>query len=659
MLASTALVGQPVPGGALFMTAQAAQMAARLVRARAFARLPRQLRTLGLVLTALSGLVALLIIAIYPRAVNLPRLWLVFALVLLVSLRNYTASFLRDRSLRRGHTAVQKGLRLAEGMLFYCVVAALVLFTALPSALAWQLLGGFALSSLIEGYSLYSSPSPQDQQPPPPAQLEDEKLLAVGAYRTFRAISLSAIAALQITMIMIYTYIGASGDSLLLCMGMAFGCTYLASRLTLFFLNLARNRRRDPANVLLGGLLLWLVSLLAFWQYITRQAVEWSYLALAACTAGTTITILALRELESDIDNVVAFAAGTEQKAKMAAQRGLLFDFAAMAGQMLALIGLALILFFGGGYSIQGLSPRAQSALLIPAAALVAASLPLALRFPLSNRYRQKLRTFLSLREHGAANAALQKQLEDAVVKVSRRRYGIKLLMLLLRPFFYNRVLGRENVHIDRDGSAIFVCNHGELYGPIVTNLYIPFSFRPWVISEMAAPEEIASYIYRYTIKRQRWLPERWKLPLARVLAPFLGWIMESIECIPVYRNKPRELIRTFQDTVAAMEAGDNILLFPENPNDPAQAQNGYLRDGIGQFYTGFVMVAQMYYQKTGKQAQFLPIYADKKRRTLTFGQGTLYDPAPQPTVEKQRIAAWLRNEMLRMAGDTVIREDA
>ena len=140
---------------------------------------------------------------------------------------------------------------------------------------------------------------------------------------------------------------------------------------------------------------------------------------------------------------------------------------------------------------------------------------------------------------------------------------------------------------------------------------------------------------------------------MADFCAPVLAWIMRSLESIPVYRDQPRALIQTFRDTVTAMEAGDNILLFPENPNDPNQAQRGYLRDSVGEFYTGFTMLAQLYHQKTGKIVQFIPIYADKKKRTLSFGPAIYYNPDNHPAEEKQRIVTYLRNQMLEMGGFT------
>ena len=106
----------------------------------------------------------------------------------------------------------------------------------------------------------------------------------------------------------------------------------------------------------------------------------------------------------------------------------------------------------------------------------------------MNNRHFEKLKRFLNL--SGQDNPALKKQLDEVVVARHKNRFGVKLIVLLLRPLYYHRVLGRENAAGFEDGSLVLVCNHGELYGPIVTNLYVPISFRPWCISSMKSARD-------------------------------------------------------------------------------------------------------------------------------------------------------------------------
>ncbi len=651
VLASSALVELPVPGGALFMLFAVTGTAVGVFRAPAFRELPRILRVSGRLLAVFGALISLALLLAYPLPDGLPRLWVVFGLVLLVSLRSIAAKGISAYCASRGLTKAQASLRLAELALIFLAIAAALLFPTLHGDTAWYLLGGFALSTLYEAYALSAAPEakarPPRRQAGPPALKALKALAGVNAYRVFALVSAITVTALQVTMVLVFSFIAASAGELFKSMGIALGFAFLALQATRWLL--PRGGDRDPANVLLLGLAVWLFGLIAFGLRLTRPDSLWPYASLAACTAGGAVTFAALRALEKQMPDILAFATGEDPGQTLQTFQGTLLEYAALAGRVIALAGLALVLLHAGTQGADAL--RLQPALLVPAGILVCAALLAAFRFPLEKRYADKLRSFLLLKENGETNAPLQKQLENAIVRVRKRRYGIKLLMLALRPFFPSRVVGEGTVRLEEGVSAIFACNHGELYGPIVAYLYIPFRFRPWSINEMVDQRMIADYIYTYTFQQLAWVPARLRRPLADFCAPMLTWIMRSIESIPVHRDNPRALIETFRETCAAMEAGDNILLFPENPNDASLEKPGYLQEGVGPFSTGFVMAAQMYHQKTGRRAQFVPVFADKATKTLSFGETTRYDPDRPPNDEKQRVVSHLRSEMLRLAG--------
>ena len=128
----------------------------------------------------------------------------------------------------------------------------------------------------------------------------------------------------------------------------------------------------------------------------------------------------------------------------------------------------------------------------------------------------------------------------------------------------------------------------------------------------------MAAYVYKYTIKRQRWLPECLKMPIAKMLGPISVWAMGCLESIPVFRNKPRNLINTFRMSVEAMQEGDNQLIFPENPNAAGEG-HGYERQGLGELFSGFAMLAPIYYNKTGKCCRFIPVFAHQKNAYHDF----------------------------------------
>lgn len=133
------------------------------------------------------------------------------------------------------------------------------------------------------------------------------------------------------------------------------------------------------------------------------------------------------------------------------------------------------------------------------------------------------------------------------------------------------------------------------------------------------------------------------------MITPLLLWVFDSLEAIPVYRNDPRKLIGTFRETIDAMQAGDNILLFPENDTGHAVGERGYASEGVGRLFTGFAMIAPLYYAKTKKKAIFIPVYASRKTRTVRIGQGIEYQPDNGANDEKLRIVDGLLAQMQAM----------
>ena len=649
LLASTVLVGQPLPGGALYMVAHISILGARLMQPNKLRYLTGRYRITGMVLTAMSAIISLLLLLVYPLRVNMPKLWILFGLVMIIKLREEVCKRINQSCLVRCLRPIQRVLRLIETEVLFFFILSPLLFFSLQTDTAWYLLGGFVLTSIIGVYTLYNSPLVKLLDKAKEITLDvSEKLNQVNALSTYHSVSTITLTALQVTMVFAYTFIAVTAGDLLLCMGIAFVSTYVPSRVVTRILRSPRNLKRDPSNLLLLGLVLWLISLMLLWQSLTSQNSLWAFISLGFVTAGSSIASVSLKALDQSMGDIIRFVTDFDSDELKNNLHEVQTAFANLFGQMIALIGLGLLLFFGKGQAdLSGLN--LQPTLLIPALALVAAALLAAFRFPMDKQAAGKLQSFLMLKDNGETNKPLQLQLEILLVKVYRRHYGIKLLILVLRPFFYISLVEKEKVKLDRDIPCIFTCNHGELYGPIVSNLFIPYSFKPWVINEMMDRELIADYIYTYTVKRQRWIPENLKLPISRAVAPALAWIMESLDSIPVYRNTPGELIKTFRASASAMEAGDNLLIFPENPNDPSQEKNGYLQDGIGNFFTGFVSVAQVYHRKTGKSPLFFPIYADKKNRLMRFGEPTRYNEKNNKVDEQHRISDYLRSEMLRM----------
>lgn len=266
-----------------------------------------------------------------------------------------------------------------------------------------------------------------------------------------------------------------------------------------------------------------------------------------------------------------------------------------------------------------------------------------ALLQPLSRDTLRKLRLYREQKRSRTVIPALEARLRRMLVKRYRKRFGVKILALLLKPFFYHRVIGRRRVQL-HDGPVIFVANHREIYGPIVTNLYLPFSFRPWIDAHMLERESIIAHMSRNTFARVKpaWLARGFM----KLVRPILVWLLNSLEPIPVHRGASRELLRTMSRSVTALLEQDNLLIFPE---DPSKSPDGrYAAVGISPFSTGFVHVAKYYFRQSGKAVTFYPVFAHSRKRTITIGNGVAYDPRGKR--ENQRIGERLMAAMSDMA---------
>ena len=659
MLVSKSLVSMPILGGALFMSGRAAAVFFQSYTGESRKYLSLRSRWLGPAMLIILLLSNFFLLMIYPITLENPAVWILFAIVLGITTRGILCRrimrrFVNGQLLRRRFLILTGLCHTAPA-----VVVALLLTWSVKEALsAWQMFGGFILSAVLEAYSLWKDrPQLKYTEVEPPREDSFRSLVTglrrMSAFNAYELMHNLILIALQVTLVMLYTFIATSAQEILTCMLLSLVCTLAARELTDWVLARTSRRDPDPAYLLLVGLCCWMYGLILFSQQISGSLKFVSaYLSLALCSCGATVSATCLAGMERDMHRVAEFGAG-EDLSGYPLMRSAGREAAVLFGQMLTLLLLTLLCFLNGfnlPRDVESLVRSFRPVLVVPALLLVLGAMLSVLKFPLTKRYLNKLQRFLQLQKDGEENTPLKKQLEKVVIRRHPRRYGLKLLMFFLRPFYYHRLVGRENVPAGADGRLIFICNHGELYGPVVTNLYVPFSFRPWTISDMMdSRENVAEYCYKYTFKRQKWLPERLKKPFSNWLAPLCIWAMHSIESIPVYRNKPRELMATFRLSVEAMQAEDNLLIFPENPDAASLDKPGYLRKGIGDFFTGFAMLAPLYYNKTGKRAIFVPVYACREKRVISFGMGIAYDPDNQPNEEKMRIVNELRESMLAM----------
>lgn len=193
----------------------------------------------------------------------------------------------------------------------------------------------------------------------------------------------------------------------------------------------------------------------------------------------------------------------------------------------------------------------------------------------------------------------------------------------------------------DREEPMVFVANHEKNYGPSIMQLFFPLHYRPWIIHNMLEKDVCYHYIRTSFFEDRLNLPKPIASGMARLLEPGLIKLMHSTHPIPVYREEGNNrIVSTFRESMKALKAGDNLLIFPENQSIKP------FSDRVKQFRTGFLFLAQLYYRKTGKCLRFCPVAINPQQHTICVGRPVAYQPEIAYEVEQERISLNLMRQI-------------
>ncbi len=226
----------------------------------------------------------------------------------------------------------------------------------------------------------------------------------------------------------------------------------------------------------------------------------------------------------------------------------------------------------------------------------------------------------------------MNKSLKDWIISL-KERIVTRTTIAILRPFNRHRMVDLDHVKLDPDNPVVFLGNHAEIYGPIASALCFPVPVRFWVISKMMfKKKDVRAYLYENTFSKKTYLP----IFVRKLLAWYLGWlsvnVMNALRAIAVYRDSPMKLRQTLRESVEALEQGENLMIFPEHP------EGKYVKGGISELSPGFVMLAEAWWKKTGKKMRMMPVFANREKRTFTFGEEIVYEPENGYAAEQERI---------------------
>ena len=220
-----------------------------------------------------------------------------------------------------------------------------------------------------------------------------------------------------------------------------------------------------------------------------------------------------------------------------------------------------------------------------------------------------------------------------------RKDYGLYRVIKAVVRLCYPRmeVVGIENLP---DTPAIIVGNHSKMNGPIACELYFPGKRYTWCAGQMMHLNEVPDYAFQdFWANKPRCI--RWFYRfLSYLIAPLSVCVFNNADTIGVYRDG--RIMSTFRDTVARLQEGASVVIFPEHDED----YNHILCN----FQDRFIDIAKIYFKKTGKELSFVPLYIAPRLRKMYIGKPVRFCAVNSVQDERRRICDYLMQEITEIA---------
>jgi hypothetical protein len=200
--------------------------------------------------------------------------------------------------------------------------------------------------------------------------------------------------------------------------------------------------------------------------------------------------------------------------------------------------------------------------------------------------------------------------------------------------FFRASVHGRKNLRSEEP--LILVSNHVGSFGPVSLITSMPMRMYPWVAHEVTDVKTVASRIQLEFLEQELHLRPPLSAWLGRVVGRICVAIMKDIGAIPVYQ-KSKKIAVTVMQSLSLLEQGKSLLVFAED-------STRRINDTMCEFCTGFIHVARLYYQRTRKAIQFLPVAVNRRIGAILIGSPIRFDSQKPFSVEKKRLKAELEH---------------
>lgn len=183
---------------------------------------------------------------------------------------------------------------------------------------------------------------------------------------------------------------------------------------------------------------------------------------------------------------------------------------------------------------------------------------------------------------------------------------------------------------------GLILSNHEGTDAPMSLEIYLKNApLRMWGAHEMNSG---LKQMYKYQTRVYYHEKKHWNLHLARlfclIASPLTNLFYKGLNLISTYKDQ--RFIKTLKESLAAIRAGENIVVFPED------SSNGYLEELEG-FYKGFIMLAETC-DKAGIDLPIFVTYYRKKDKVYIVDKPIYYSAFKTENKSREEIANILLN---------------
>ena len=229
------------------------------------------------------------------------------------------------------------------------------------------------------------------------------------------------------------------------------------------------------------------------------------------------------------------------------------------------------------------------------------------------------------------SNKILDNMPSEALKPKQKRKWYFRVSKKIMRLRYKEPTFVYLGEHIGN--GAVILSNHEGTDAPMAMEIYLDRPLRMWGASEMNSG---LIELYKYQTNIYYHEKKHWNIHLARlfclVASPLTYLFYSGLDLISTYRDV--QFVKTIRESMAAIESGDNIVIYPE------VSDNGYLAE-LEAFHGGFTTFADIC-RKKGMDIKTFVSYYRKNDNVYIIDAPIMYSELYERFGDRERISQWL-----------------